>query len=158
MCFIPPVQMANKLSNHIILLLLVLAVLNLKPSNPALLPSSLALLFVLNMILVSIFLFFFFFLLHLQTVNTPNQTVFSVVLLSFSIYLFTFQNDRKIHKNSLISLLVCLKWSSKPLHRQLSHRMATAFEWICLDSCRNTLFYKIHLTHFQALVASFVQL
>lgn len=157
MCFIPPVQMANKLSNHIILLLLVLAVLNLKPSNPALLPSSLALLFVLNMILVSIFLFFFF-LLHLQTVNTPNQTVFSVVLLSFSIYLFTFQNDRKIHKNSLISLLVCLKWSSKPLHRQLSHRMATAFEWICLDSCRNTLFYKIHLTHFQALVASFVQL
>lgn len=88
MCFIPPVQMANKLSNHIILLLLVLAVLNLKPSNPALLPSSLALLFVLNMILVSIFLFFFFFASPSNSKYSKPDSIFSSIAVFFHLPIY----------------------------------------------------------------------
>lgn len=54
----------------------------------------------------------------------------------------------KILKNSSISFLACPKWSSEPFHSQLPHRMATALEWLGLDSWRNTLFYKIYLTCF----------
>lgn len=76
----------------------------------------------------------------------------------FYLFPFTFQADGKILKNSLLSLLACLKLRRRPLHSQLPHRTATAFEWICLDYCQNTLFYKIYLKHFQALDISFIQL
>lgn len=84
-----PVQMANKRSNLIILLLLVLVIPNLRPGNSLLLPSSSV---CVNTILiqVSIRIFIFFFAspsnskVYLKYSKT--ETVFSIVFLSFSIY------------------------------------------------------------------------
>lgn len=130
MCFTPSVQMANKLSNLIILILLVLITPNLRPGNSRLLPSSSV---CLNMILIQVSICWvwlgFFAPLSSTKVyfkySKREETIFNTISIFFP---FTSQTDGKIRKTSLTSLLACLKWSSRPLHSQLSHQTALAFQ------------------------------